>query len=192
MPRCVPGRLDAAATAAVEQSKTNSPKINRRRRGSDSRAPLARARMGNDEQRGHVVCCDRRVGEADPLSHNAAATAAVEQSKTNSPKINRRRRGSDSRAPLGARARMGNDEQRGPYGADLSMPRVGDDPVARGARRRPHDPSFAPNARAPAFAPNRISLKWNRRRRPAGGASGSPMDKEERERGPMAETNAVV
>jgi len=60
---------------------------------------------------------------------------------------------------------------------------VGDDPVAQCARRRPHDRSFAPNARAPSFAPNRISEKWNRRRRPAGGASGSgasgsPMDKE--------------
>ena len=33
--------------------------------------------------------------------------------------------------------------------------------------------AFAATARAPAFAPNRISLKRNRRRRPAGGASGS-------------------
>ncbi len=75
-----------------------------------------------------------------------------------------------------------------PYGADLAMPRVGDDPVTQCARRRPHDRSFAPNARSPSFAPNRISVKWNRRRRPAGGAtvssaSGSPMDKEEREGG---------
>ncbi len=34
-------------------------------------------------------------------------------------------------------------------------------------------PAFAATAGAPAFAPNRISLKRNRRRRPAGGASGS-------------------
>jgi hypothetical protein len=35
----------AKLTRYLNQSKTNSPKINRRRRGSDSRAPLARARM---------------------------------------------------------------------------------------------------------------------------------------------------
>ncbi len=59
------------------------------------------------------------------------------------------------------------------YGADLARPRVGDDPVGQCARRRPHDRSFAPNARAPSFAPNRISLKWNLFGRLAGGASGS-------------------
>ena len=32
--------------------------------------------------RGHVVCCDRRVGEADPVAQSAAATAAVEHSKS--------------------------------------------------------------------------------------------------------------
>ena len=54
-------------------------------------------------------------------------------------------------------------EVKDPYSADLfdavalifSMPRIGDDPVAQCARRRPHDRSFAANARAPAFAPNR-------------------------------------
>ncbi len=30
----------------------------------------------------HVVCCDRRVGEADPVAQSAAATAAVEHSKS--------------------------------------------------------------------------------------------------------------
>ncbi len=53
-------------------------------------------------------------GEADPVPESAAATAAVEQSKTNSPKINLPRRGPkrgpDSRAPR-ARARMSNNEQ---------------------------------------------------------------------------------
>jgi hypothetical protein len=31
---------------------------------------------------------------------------------------------------------MDKEEEREPYGADLSMPRVGDDPVARGQCRR--------------------------------------------------------
>ena len=30
----------------------------------------------------HVVCCDRRVGEADPVAQSAAATAAVKHSKS--------------------------------------------------------------------------------------------------------------
>ena len=75
------------------------------------------------------------------------------------------------------RASMDKDErQRGsgcPCSGDLSMPRVGDDPVGQCAHRRPHDRSFAANARAPSFAPNRISLKWNLFGRLAGGASGS-------------------
>jgi hypothetical protein len=52
---------------------------------------------GDSERRRQPVrrgeSCDRRVGEADPLSHNAAATAVVDQIKKNSAKINRRRRG---------------------------------------------------------------------------------------------------
>jgi hypothetical protein len=63
------------------------------------------ASQGVQLARNHLVCCDRLLGEADPVPESAAATAAGEQSKTNSPKINRRRRGSDSRAPL-ARARV--------------------------------------------------------------------------------------
>ena len=40
-------------------------------------------------------------------------------------------------APLArTRGKWQREGQRGPYGADLSMPRVGDDPVARGECRR--------------------------------------------------------
>ena len=166
---------NAAATAAGEPSKTNSPKINRRRRGPkrgpDSRAPLARARMSKREQgapflhadsmrsrcgrdrpgagakkrsastpEAHVVGCEPAVGEADPVSHNAAATAAGEPSKTNSPKINRRRRGPkrgpDSRAPR-ARARMSKREQGAPFlHADSMRSRCGRDRPGAGAKKR--------------------------------------------------------
>jgi len=79
------------------------------------------------------------------------------------------------------RRRSGRRGQRGPRtrenseresltrvsNADLSMPPVWRYPVAPSARpapRRPHDRSFAANARAPAFAPNPNTR--NRRRRP--------------------------
>ena len=59
-------------------------------------------------------------------------------------------------------------DQRTNYSADLSehlawlnraaLARATDRTSAAAAPRRPHDRSFAPNARAPSFAPNRIPL----------------------------------
>ena len=80
----------------------------RSRCGRDRPGAGAKKRSASTPE-AHVVGCEPAVGEADPVSHNAAATAPGEPSKTNSPKINRRRRGPkrgpDSRAPL-ARARV--------------------------------------------------------------------------------------
>ena len=89
-------------------------------------------------------CCDRPLGEADPVAQSAAATVAVDHSKTHSPKINRRRRGpqrgADSprrSASPRARARVRENRQRAPFShADLMRSRaVAIGPVA-GAKKR--------------------------------------------------------
>ena len=116
----------------------------RSRCGRDRPGAGAKKRSASTPE-AHVVGCEPAVGEADPVSHNAAATAAGEPSKTNSPKINRRRRGPkrgpDSRAPR-ARARMSKREQGAPFlHADSMRSRCGRDrPGAgrgSGARARP-------------------------------------------------------
>ena len=103
-------------------------------------------------------CCQRPVGEADPLAHNAAATAAGAQSK----KITRRR----FAAPLGfarARARMRDSGSRSQLqgvpcdAATISAwqniasgfrcgdkcPRLAQRRLARGGWRRPRSPAPA-------------------------------------------------
>ena len=75
-------------------------------------------------------CCDRPLGEADPVAQSAAATVAVDHSKTHSPKINRRRRGpqrgADSprrSASPRARARVRENRQRATFA--WTMPHIG-------------------------------------------------------------------
>ena len=69
-----------------------------------------------------------------------------------------------------ARESMDKEEERDPYGADLSMPRVGDDPVARGGRRRrphpssprPHQPENRNSATAASRRRQRVTLLTDR------------------------------
>ena len=132
-----------------------------------------------------------RVGD-DPLprgDRSCGARAPAFAPNRISPKRNRRsaaqpaRSGSRCRPRSGrrgprARESMDKEEEREPSTADLAMPRVGDDPLPRGDR--------SCGARAPAFAPNRISPKRNRRSAAQPARSGSRCRPRSGRRGPRA------
>ena len=87
---------DAAIAAAPNRIERKWNWRRRPGRPSGSRCrPRARESMDKEEERAAALpaCCDRRVGEADPVPESAAAIAGGEQRQTNSSKINRRRRG---------------------------------------------------------------------------------------------------
>jgi hypothetical protein len=90
---------------------------------------------------------------------------------------------------------MDKEEEREPYSADLSMPRVGDDPLARGARRRRGGRMIDRRERPssivrpePNFSKMESARAANRRRqRVALLTDRASIDKDERERGSVCD-----
>ena len=201
------GDRSCGARAPAFAPNRISPKRNRRsaaqparsgsrcRPRSGRRGPRARESMDKEEEREDPSTADLampRVGD-DPLprgDRSCGARAPAFAPNRISPKRNWRsaaqpaRSGSRCRPRSGrrgprARESMDKEEEREePSTADLAMPRVGDDPLPRGDR--------SCGARAPAFAPNRISPKRNRRSAAQPARSGSRCRPRSGRRGPRA------